>query len=104
MAHKRAVERTARRKAKAARAEKGGQQGDKRREQRMKEAAEKSEDFRWSLNRISLIVNWGKLVGLVSICPTGHARDGRDTAVGDVAPGRKAAGGAGVLPGHTPPR
>lgn len=39
----------------------------------MKEAAEKSKDFPWSLNRISQTVNWCKLVRLVSVYRAGHA-------------------------------
>lgn len=67
----------------------------------MKEAAENSEDFPWSLNRISQIVSWCKLVRLVSICRAGHAGHGWNTTVSGVAPGRKAAGATGVLLGHT---
>lgn len=42
----------------------------------MKEAVEKSEDFPWSLNRISQIGNWCRLVRHVSICTAGRAGHG----------------------------
>lgn len=42
----------------------------------MKEAAEKREDFPWSLHRISQMGNWCKLVRRVSICRAGRAGHG----------------------------